>query len=520
MYVIHPLIRENKIEHRTYQKAIAETAIAKNTLVVAPTALGKTVIAVLVAAHYLMKHPRKKVLILAPTRPLAAQHAKRFIEFLTLGSSKVVLLTGHTHPEKRKEVWNSSRIICATPQVVRNDFILGRYEATDISLAVFDEAHRAVGDYPYPFIASQIEGRILALTASPGGNVETIQGVCNNLRIEGIELRGEDDPDTAPYVKGSEIEWKRVKLPEPYWVVRNLLLGLLRERLKVLKNHGVLKSFGTDITKKELLSIMSELQKKVASKARKDLYPAVSAVSASLTIAHGLALLETQGLTSLSSYLKRTETKANSPSASKALKKLSLNHDFKRVVAMSNTLKDKYKDPKLEVLRVEISQALVDTRIIVFTQYRDSAGEIVKALNKMEGVKAVRFVGQASKNGDKGLSQKEQLAILEDFRSGVYNVLVATSVGEEGLDIPSVDLVIFFEPISSEIRTIQRRGRTGRTSMGRVVILIAEKTRDEGIYWSSVSKERSMKKSLKGFKTKSPKSIDTKISDWVWEGHI
>jgi Fanconi anemia group M protein len=456
--------------------------------------------------------------MLAPTRPLAAQHAKRFIEFLTLDSSSVVLLTGHTSPEKRYEVWNSSRVICATPQVIRNDFISGKYTAEDISLAVFDEAHRAVGDYPYPFIASQIKGRILALTASPGGNVKTIQGVCNNLRIEGIELRGEDDPDTAPYVKGSESEWKRVKLPEPYWVIRNLLRGLLRERLKVLKNHGVLKSYGTDITKKELLSIMSELQKKVASKGRKDLYPAVSAVSASLTIAHGLALLETQGLTSLSSYLNRTEAKANSPSSSKALKKLSSNHDFKRVLAMSNTLKDKYKDPKLEALREVISHVSSDTRIIVFTQYRDSAKEIVKALNEMEGVKAVRFVGQASKNGDPGLSQKEQLSILEGFSGGVHNVLVATSVGEEGLDIPSVDLVVFYEPVPSEIRAIQRRGRTGRTSVGRVVILIAEKTRDEGIYWSSVSKERSMKKSLKGFKNKSPKSVDTKISDWVQDG--
>ena len=46
--------------------------------------------------------------------------------------------------------------------------------------------------------------------------------------------------------------------------------------------------------------------------------------------------------------------------------------------------------------------------------------------------------------------------------------LVATSIAEEGLDIPEVDLVVFYEPIPSEIRYIQRRGRTGRKTAGNV----------------------------------------------------
>ena len=140
------------------------------------------------------------------------------------------------------------------------------------------------------------------------------------------------------------------------------------------------------------------------------------------------------------------------------------------------------------------------TKIIVFTQYRDTAREIAGFLSGFEGVRAVRFVGQASKAGDPGLSQKKQLEVLQSFREGEFNVLVATSVAEEGLDIPSVDLVVFFEPVPSEIRMIQRRGRTGRRSVGRVVVLIAEKTRDEGFYWSSVARERRMKKSLRGIR--------------------
>jgi Fanconi anemia group M protein len=515
MYISHPLIKTNKIEARDYQESILRSAINKNTLVVVPTALGKTVIAVLLSAHFLEIYPKKKILIMAPTRPLAAQHASSFIEFLKIEESGVALLTGITPPSKREEIWRKSRIICATPQVIRNDLVSGRISKGDLSLAVFDEAHHAVGDYPYPAVASQLECRILALTASPGSDISEIQGVLKNLKIENVELRDETDPDTAPYVKGFEVEWKKVKLPEPYWVVRNLLIGLLRKRLKTLKTYGIVKSAKTDINRKELLSLMSELKKSLTNRNRRDLYHSISLVSGCLTISHALELIETQGVGQLSSYLKRTAAKADVPGSSKAIKELSRDHDFKRVLAMSETLKERYEDPKLEALREIISLTKRDTRVIVFTQYRGTGKAVVKALNELEGVRAVRFVGQASKKEDLGLSQKEQLEILHGFKEGPFNILVATSVAEEGLDIPSVDLVVFFEPVPSEIRVIQRRGRTGRTSIGRVIVLMAEKTRDEGIYWSSVAKERRMKKSLKEFRGETQKPDKKKISDWI-----
>jgi Fanconi anemia group M protein len=499
MYVSHQLIKKNTIVVRAYQEAITESAVKKNTLVVAPTALGKTVIGVLVAAHFLEKYPDKKVLILAPTRPLATQHATRFSEFLNISESHIVLLTGAVSPEKRATVWKSARVVCATPQVIRNDFACGRYGAGDLSLAVFDEAHRAVGDYPYPELAGGMDCRILALTASPGGKEESIDLVCKNLKIESVEIRDEKDADTAPYVKGTYVEWKRVVLPEPYWVIRNLLVSLLRDRLRVLKANQAIKSARSDVTKKELLDLMAALQKGARSGGTK-FYASVSAVSAALTIAHAIDLLETQGTGPLSKYLERTAEKASQAKASKALRGLSVKNDFKRALAMSITLREKYSDPKMEALREIFHSIKRDTRIIVFTQYRDTARQIVGFLSGFEGVRAVRFVGQASKAGDPGLSQKQQLEVLKSFREGKFNVLVATSVAEEGLDIPSVDLVVFFEPVPSEIRMIQRRGRTGRHSVGRVVVLIAEKTRDEGFYWSSVARERRMKKSLRGIR--------------------
>jgi len=121
-------------------------------------------------------------------------------------------------------------------------------------------------------------------------------------------------------------------------------------------------------------------------------------------------------------------------------------------------------------------------------------------LKNVQNVRAKRFVGQADKGFEKGMSQKEQKQIIEQLKDGTYNTLVATSVAEEGLDIPSVDLVIFFEPVPSEIRTIQRRGRTGRFSKGKVAILMATGSQDEAYYWASVSKERKMQQTLQTIK--------------------
>jgi superfamily II DNA/RNA helicase len=108
-------------------------------------------------------------------------------------------------------------------------------------------------------------------------------------------------------------------------------------------------------------------------------------------------------------------------------------------------------------------------------------------------VRAERFVGQASKVRDKGLTQDKQASLIEDLRKGYINTLCCTSIAEEGLDIPEVDLVIFYEPIPSEIRHIQRRGRTGRKAPGRVIILATEGTIDMVYLYASERRIERMK---------------------------
>lgn len=496
MHVFHPLVKEGVIESRLYQEVIVGNASRENTLVVAPTALGKTVIAVLLAAHRLEKFPRSRILMISTTRPLVNQHSASFKRFLKIPEEQICVFTGYTPPQEREELWKTSRVVCATPQVIENDLISARYSLQDVSLIIFDEAHRSTGEYPYTFIAKRYMKEaenplILGLTASPGGDEDKIAEVCESLFIKNIEVRTEKDPDVRPYIKTTEVEWVKVDLPPAFEKIKRQLEDALIERLKTLKNLGLIRSAAPGISKKDLLRLREKLQRGLSEGGAPEIYVGLSNVAACINLTHALELLETQGLGTLQRYFERMQK-----GTSKAVKNLLGDLRVLRAMRLTDGLAEEMHHPKLDKLIEIIQKAPKSGRIMVFTQYRDSAQKIVEALEKLPGRRAVRFVGQASKDSDKGLSQREQLDILEKFRSGEYNVLVATSVAEEGLDIPKVDLVVFYEPIPSEIRSIQRRGRTGRSRAGKVVVLMTKNTRDEGFYWSSFHRERRMREIL------------------------
>lgn len=149
-----------------------------NTLVCLPTGLGKTVVAALVIAERLRQFPNGRAVVMAPTRPLTLQHHKTFTKLLSIDSDSMVVITGVTPPDQRIELW-TKRLVFSTPQVFMNDLITKRLQLRGVVLLVFDEAHRAVGDYPYAFIgpryAREEDSLILELTASPGSTREAIR---------------------------------------------------------------------------------------------------------------------------------------------------------------------------------------------------------------------------------------------------------------------------------------------------------------------------------------------------------
>jgi len=492
------MINPKTLEHREYQAAIAASCMKENTLVVLPTGLGKTAVAALVIAETLGKD-KGKILFMAPTKPLVEQHAS-FLKRVVKDANPAVL-TGEVSPMKRVKIWEESQIIVSTPQVISNDLISGRISLSDVSLIIFDEAHRAVGKYAYVFVAEkylvQGGGRVLGMTASPG-NEETTLEVCSNLGITAVEIRSESDPDVAPYVHKIKFQWVRVDLPEGTKKLVEMLRTLFNQSLKELRAMGMLQGFNRVPGKREILELGRQIQMrmKMPGQTPSNLYRAMSLQAALLKIETAIDIAETQNITAVKNYLDRLMQEANSRTGSKAAREIVSSILFRDIVKYLGTLD--YEHPKLnrliEIVRNEVEKR-PNSRIIVFTNIRDTCDLVVDSLGK-EGIHAERFVGQASRGGVKGLKQREQVEIIERFKNGEFPVLVATSVAEEGLDIPATDLVIFYEPVPSVIRTIQRRGRTGRQQSGRVIILITRKTRDEGYYWSVKRQEKQMKEDM------------------------
>lgn len=492
---------------RLYQETILSTCVEKNTLVVLPTGMGKTAVAMMLAAHRLKTYPDSKIIFLAPTKPLAEQHLQSFKKNFQIDEDKLAVFTGDISPDERVAMWQKIQIVFSTPQGLENDVIGSKISLEDVSLMIFDEAHRATGDYSYVFIAKQYNRKakfpkILALTASPGAELLKIEDVCKNLFIEAVEVRTDDDPDVKPYIQEVDIRWVKLDLPESFRQIQFHLNQCMKSKLSEIKKYGLAKTIQY-VSKRDLLALQGELRQRMTQGERDfNILRSVSLVAEIIKAQHALELLETQCVSSLTEYFTKVFEEAKA-GKSKAVKNLVNDLNWKSAFILTQkAFEHNIEHPKLAAALRVVQEELAENKlakIIIFTQYRDTAVRIKQELENGH-VLAEVFVGQAKKKST-GLSQKEQIAMLDQFRDGMFSVLIATSVAEEGLDIPRVDSVMFYEPIPSAIRTIQRRGRTGRQEKGKVVMLVAKGTRDEAFSWTAKNKEKQMHKVLRDIRS-------------------
>ena len=286
----------------------------------------------------------------------------------------------------------------------------------------------------------------------------------------------------------------------------------LKLRLQTLKKLGIIDSIAKP-SKREILVEQSRLQQKIASESmpKKEYFTGISLLTEVINIMHSKELLETQTLKTLNNYFKRLEKKKT-----KASRSLKNDFKFNKAVMLVRRYIDEGKDhPKIIRLIQLINQIMKEdktNKIIVFSQFRDTTKTIHEYCNEND-IKSLRFYGQASHDNDKGLSQKKQIETIEAFKHEDYNVLISTSVAEEGIDIPSVDYVILYEPVPSEIRMIQRKGRTGRKHEGEMFILMTKGTLDESYYWSSQRKERAMKNNIYNSYRKNNITLENHVAD-------
>jgi ERCC4-related helicase len=462
-FVDKKYVKKNSIEVRDYQINLANQAIGENCIVVLPTGLGKTAVALHVIAEYLSKGTGG-ILFLAPTRVLINQHYDFLKNNLTLDD--ISLVTGEDPIPKRTKLWNNS-IVCATPEIARNDLIRGIVTPEQFNLVIFDEVHRTTGDYAYSEIAKRFENssaRLIGMTATLPSEKEKATEILTKLRISSVAERTEDSPDVKPYTQETNTEWINVELPPELKAIQKLLKLALDERYDLLRKNGI------RLAEQQSLSALLRIRQFVLNQNRRSAKPLFTAIR----IHYALNLLEAHGVTPFLKFCERAKAKKGV-----GVKELfEIDPNFTRAIQLANEAQSRgiehSKIPKLK----EIIES-VPGKALIFTSYRDSVDLIYNKLTEL-GISAGILIGKA---GDAGLKQKKQIETVQNFRDGLFRVLVATRVGEEGLDIAEVNQVIFYDNVPSSIRSIQRRGRTGRKDTGKLVVLIAKNTIDETYYW-------------------------------------
>ncbi len=490
-----PFLKEN-FEFRDYQLDAARNILShKNVLLVMPTALGKTYISLLVISNALQKG---KILFLAPTKPLIHQQAEKIKKYIKI--SNVALLSGELLPAKRRKLWDEKVIVC-TPQTAANDFKRKFFNLKNFSIVIFDEAHHAIGNYAYVYLASKAVKagtKILALTASPPTDSKKFQEIIEHLNITYIESRERRSPDVSKYISNIDYEEVFVELPEEFGEISVLLREMMRELWSKIKHMNLSKGVHNPYSKSSWLKIGKRIER---NKKAPYFYRAISIYAQAMNIAHALDVFQTQGVSALLNFFENAKGRNT-----KAVKRFLEDERTSEILRMCKKLTEKRIDhPKIpKLIEIVKSETAKNHKLIIFSNFVDSAKHIVEYLQN-EKISAGLLIGRAK------MPQKEQINIVKSFRAGEFDVLVSTAVGEEGLDIPSVDVVIFYESVPSAIRLIQRSGRTGRVRVGKVIFLIAKKTKDQT--YSVLSKKRKAKlsKIISAFKS-TPKQ--TKLNNF------
>ncbi len=483
-------------------------------LLILPTAAGKTAVAWLSIVERL-ERVGGWALVIAPTVALSNQHLENAIPVLSnVSELSPISLSGQQTASKRPELWNGSRLVFATPQVVRNDVRKGVLSLSDCSILVVDEAHHCTGEHAMAevaemYISQSDEPLILATTASPGSRRDQVQEICRRLGIQKIHMRTKEDPMVAEFLSeldveevGVEVPSEIIELAEPFRVWQEGIVDRERRSGRYVM-PGAINQAG----------LSNAMERAQAAIGRGDTsgFRSSSQIATAMRLHHLINHLLCQGIGASRHFLLRMEEEEDKTKSSR---------DFLRdgrVRSLSSRLKGMVEiHSKVGAVRRLVRERIrrdEDSRVIVFANYRDTVEALEAALSELEGVRAIQFIGQSRRSGSGGLTAKQQISRLNEFREGGANVLVATSVGEEGLDIPSADLVIFYEPVSSEIRTIQRRGRTGRRRQGEVVVLVAEGTRDERAKDSAKRKEEFMHKAARRVSRELPGSPHKDLSN-------
>ena len=531
---IYPL--DDKYPERLYQLQISHSAIIQNTLVSLPTGLGKTLIAAVVMYNYYRWYPAGKIVFCAPTRPLVSQQIVACYNIMGIPERHTAEISGRTKPENRAAMWTNKRVFFCTPQTLVKDISDNRCDASNIVCVVMDEAHRATGEHANSVLIRLITNsgakfRLVGLSATPGTDIKSIQAVCTKLQISRIESRAEDDPDVSRYIHHREEEVIIVKQPDVVKVIDTQFAELILPILTRLREEKVsprlhydsatLSNWNVTLANKEYVERTGDYRLNSQFNILRELVTArmllkehgVQMARTKLVEAANKPFMNYIARQSIFQSLIRDMSSAASGGSGGVGGGGSTTENNPKLIKLVEVLREHFERKEA------VDGTNNSTRAIVFSQWRESVGEIVRmlTLQNLALLKPAQFIGQASKKavvgGSKktggsstsyntntgqdtaGMNQAQQQRVLQQFGDGIFNILVCTCVGEEGLDIGDVDLIVNYDVMKSPIRSIQRNGRTGRKRNGRVVFLVAE--HEEKKYRESVMNSNKISRALR-----------------------
>ncbi|KAF4526683.1 hypothetical protein B566_EDAN010112, partial [Ephemera danica] len=412
-------------------------------------------------------YPKGKIIFMAPTKPLVAQQIKACYDITGIPREHTEELT----------------VFFATPQVVANDLVAQVCPAEEVRCMVVDEAHRAQGDFAYCQVVSTLRAtstnfRLLALSATPGTDIKAVQQVLANLHISKLKIATEDSPEIAQYTHHREVEIVTVAATPELNEARDRFQIVMGQYLQPLIQNNLVSGYNLgNLTMFQMKTHLDKLSRQPPSwMSATELSRMKNLCLVCISLCHAQELLQNYGLRSflsniqvVSGYLSRDDDL------------LKLIHELNEKLNGKPKKEGEktggrptilYGHPKLQKLQQIVADHFYDyddrqesTRAIIFCQYRDSVEEIKNMLKVLEPVvKPMSFV-------------------MRDFRSGDFNTLISTSVGEEGLDIGEVDLIVCMDANKSPIRLMQRMGRTGRLSpkVYKTVLVIPREAKEQDI---------------------------------------
>lgn len=504
---------------RDYQFSIVKRGLFHNLLVALPTGLGKTFIAATIMLNWYRWTKNAQIVFVAPTKPLVSQQVDACFGIAGIPRSQTSMLTGGISPGLRAEEWTNKRVFFMTPQTFINDLKTGICDPKRIVLLVVDEAHRATGNYAYVEVVRFLRRfnhslRVLALTATPGGTVESVQDVINGLGISRVEIRTEFSLDIRDYVFQRRTETFTFDPSDEMELVMDLFSKTLSPMLNQLRQqNGYWTADPMRLTAYSLNQARQKWMQSAGKNANPGLKGMVNRIFAVLaSLAHSIELLIYHGISPFYHNMVQFRNSLELIKGGKYEKQVAESEHFMKMMTLIGAWvrNDTFVGhPKLEHLQGLVLNHFMDTgegreavegqppsatRVMIFCHYRDSAEDVARVLRRNAPmIRPHVFVGQAASKDSEGMNQKKQLEVIDDFKSGKFNTLVATSIGEEGLDIGEIDLIICYDSSASPIRMLQRMGRTGRKRAGNIILLLMKGKEENSFIQAKDSYEKMQK---------------------------